>query len=345
MPDESPGTLDLIRRPPHHPGMDRRRFLVTSLAGALAAPLAARAQHAGKPYCIGVLEVVGTASNALRELGSVEGQNLVIEYRSADGSPERFADLAIELVALKVDVIVTRGTPAAFAAKHATGTIPIVMASSGDPVAEGIVASLARPGGNVTGFHIMAPPELGGKRLQLLKEAVPGASRVGILWNSADIHSPLLVRETERVARAMGVQLKSLEMQRPWPSMPSRAFDQAFEEAMLGQVDALIAVEDYVTFIHRTQVVGFAVMSRLPSIYGLREFVEAGGLMSYGTDRRDLFRRSASYIDRILKGARPGDLPIEQPTKFELVINLRTAKALGLTIPPSLLARADQVIE
>ena len=187
-------------------------------------------------------------------------------------------------------MIVTSGTPAARAAKQATGTTPIVMASSGDPAAEGIVANLARPGGNVTGLHIMAPPELGGKRLQLLKEAVPGSSRVGILWNSADIQSPLIVRETERVARAMGVQLKNLEVQRPWPSMPSRAFDQAFEEAMLGQVDALIAVEDYVTLTARVEVVGFAAMSRLPAMYGLREFVDAGGLMSYGTDRR-----SAAY--------------------------------------------------
>jgi len=331
-----------------------RRAFLHALAGGVLAPLAAEAQLAGKVYRIGVLEVVGAASNAgnlsafrqaLRELGYVEEQNFVIEYRSADGRHERFLDLATELVQVKVDVIVTRGTPAALAAKQATGTIPIVMASSGDPVAEGIVASLARPGGNVTGLHIMAPPELGGKRLRLLKEAVPGASRVGILWHSEDIQSPLIVRETERVARSMGVQLKSLEVQRLGMRSTGEAFGQTFEAALLGQVDALIAVEDYLTFTDRTLIVDFAAMSRLPAIYGLREFVDAGGLMSYGTDRRDLFRRSATYIHKILKGARPADLPVEQPTKFELVINLKTAKALGLTIPQSLLQRADQVIE
>src|SRR5262245_61545480 len=269
-----------------------------------------------------MLETIPSAQNGpqldlfrqgLRGLGYVEGQNFVIEYRSADGRAERFLDLAGELVGLDVDVIVTSGTPATLAAKRATGTTPIVMASSGDPVAEGIVASPARPEGNVTGFHVMVPPELGGTRLQLLKEAAPASSRVGILWNSADIHSPLIVRETEKVARAMGLQLRSLEVPRAWPSRPSKALDQAFEEALLGhQVDALIAVEDRVTFTGRTLLVDFAAMSRLPVIFGLREFVDAGGLMSYGTDRRDLFRRSATYVHRILTGARPGDLPVER---------------------------------
>jgi putative ABC transport system substrate-binding protein len=182
--------------------------------------------------------------------------------------------------------------------------------------------------------------------LQLLKEAAPATSRVGILWNPADIQSPLIVREAEKVARAMGVQLKSLEVPRAWPSRPSKAFDQAFEEALLGhQVDALIAVEDLLMFNGRTLVADFAAMSRLPAIYGLREFVDAGGLMSYGTDRRDLFRRSAIYVHRILTGARPADLPVEQPTKFELAINLKTAKVLGLRIPPSLLQRADYIVQ
>jgi putative ABC transport system substrate-binding protein len=324
---------------------------ITLAVGALlgAASLAAEAQHAGKVYRVGVLEVVGAASNAanlgafrqgLRELGYVEGQSFVIEYRSADGRPDRFPDLATELVRLEVDVIVTRGTPAALSAKHATATIPIVMASSGEPAAEGIVASLARPGGNVTGFHVIAPAELGGRRLRLLKEAVPGSSRVGILWNPADIQPPLIVRETERVARAMGVQLESLELQ------PRRdALDQAFEAALMGQVDAFIAVEDRLTITDRARIVEFAAMSRLPAIYGLREFVDAGGLMSYGTDRRDLFRRAATYVHRILNGARPADLPVEPPTKFELAINLKTAKALGLTIPPSLLLRADYIVQ
>jgi putative ABC transport system substrate-binding protein len=307
-----------------------------------------------KIYRIGVLEVVGAASNAdnlgafrqaLSEFGYVEGKNFVIEYRSADGRAEHFLDLASELVRLDVDVIVTRGTPAALAAKRATRMTPIVMASSGDPVAEGIVASLARPGGNVTGFHIMAPPELGGTRLRLLKEAVPATSRVGILWNSADIRSPLIVREAERVGPAMGIQLKGIEVPRAWPSRPSKALDQAFEEALLGhQVDALIVVEDHLMLTGQALVVAFAAMSRLPAIYGLREFVDTGGLMSYGTDRRDLFRRSAIYVHRILTGARPADLPVEPPTKFELAINLKTAKLLGLTIPPSLLQRADYII-
>jgi putative ABC transport system substrate-binding protein len=313
----------------------------------LAAPLAIEAQQTRPVHRIGVLEVAGVASNAanlsafrqgLAELGYVEGQNFVIEYRSADGRAERFSDLAIELVRLKVDVIVTRGTPATLAAKQVTQTIPIVMASSGDPVVEGIVSSLARPGGNVTGLHIMAPPELGGKRLQLLKEAVPGSSRIGVLWNS-DLYTPLIVRDTERAARAMGVQLKSLEVQRSEP------FEQLFETALLGQVDALVAVEDYFTFTYRARIVDFAAMSRLPAIYGLREFVDAGGLMSYGTDRRDLYRRCATYVHRILTGASPADLPVEPPIKFELAINLKTARALGLTIPPALLLRADYIVQ
>jgi putative ABC transport system substrate-binding protein len=327
--------------------MERRGFIVGGVV-ALTAPLAADAQQKGKAYRIGVLEIVGESANAanltafrqgLRELGYVEGRNFAIEYRSAEGRPERLRDLASELVRLKVDVMVTRGTPAALAAKQATGTIPIVMASSGDPAAEGIVASLARPGGNVTGLHTMAPPELGGSRLQVLKEMVPGASRVGVLWNPATHYTPLLVRETEKAARAMGIQLQSFEVQAP------EDFDRTFEAAVLRQIDALVTVEDYLTFTHRTRIVDFAAISRLPAVHGLREFVNAGGLMAYGTDRQDLFRRSATYVLRILEGARPADLSVEPPTKFELVINLKTVRALGLTIPPSLLARADQVID
>jgi putative ABC transport system substrate-binding protein len=314
----------------------------------LAPPLAIEAQQPGKVYRIGVLEIAGVAANAanlsafrqgLAELGYVEGQNLVIEYRSADGRPERFSALATELVRLGVDVIVTRGTPAALTAKQATHTIPIVMASSGDPVLEGIVASLARPGGNVTGLYIVAPPELGGKRLQLLKEAVPGSSRIGILWNPGDLYAPLIVRDTEGAARAMGVQLKSLAVQRSEP------FERLFETALFGQVDALIAVEDSLTFTYRDRILDFAAMSRLPAIYGLREFVDAGGLMSYGTDRRDLYRRSATYVHRILTGASPADLPVEPPIKFELAINLKTARALGLTMPSALLRRADYIVQ
>jgi putative ABC transport system substrate-binding protein len=319
-------------------------------AGALlcAVSLAAEAQPPGKVHRIGLLEVEGEASNAanldafrqgLRERGYVEGRDYAIEYRSAEGRPERFPDLAAELVRLEVDVIVTRGTPAALSAKQATGTIPIVMASSGDPAAEGVVGNLARPEGNVTGFHLMVPPALGGRRLALLREAVPGVSRVGVLWSSPDIHGPLIVSDAERAARTMGVRLMRLEVKR------RGALGQAFEAALLGQVDALVAVEGYLTFSDRARIVDFAAMSRLPAIYGLREFVEAGGLMSYGADRRDLFRRAATYVHRILHGARPADLPVEAPVKFELAINLKTARALGLTIPPSLLQRADYIVQ
>lgn len=326
--------------------MHRRAFVA-----GVAAMIGARgveAQQAVKSYRIGVLEIVEESANVanltafregLRELGYVEGQNFALEYRSADGRAERFSDLASELVRLNVDVIVTRGTPAALAAKHATGTIPIVMASSGDPAAEGVVASLARPGGNVTGFHIMAPLRLGGRRLQLLKEMMPGSSRIGILWNPVNHYSPLLVRDTERVAFAMGLRLQRFEVQSP------EDLERTFEAILLEQVDALITVEDYLTFAHRAPIVDFATMSRLPTIHGLREFADAGGLMAYGTDRRHLFRRSAAYVDKILNGASPADLSVEEPTRFELVINRKTARALGLTIPPSLLVRADQVIE
>jgi putative ABC transport system substrate-binding protein len=328
--------------------LSRRAFLNGSIAGILTAPLAAEAQQAGKVYRIGVLEIVGAPANAanltafregLRELGYVEGQNFTIEYRSADGRTEQFPDLASELVRLKVDVIVTRGTPAALAAKQATGTIPIVMASSGDPAAEGIVASLARPGGNVTGLHMMAAPQIGGRRLQLLKEMAPGLSRVGVLWNPATHYTPLLMRETERTARAIGVRLQGFEVQGP------EDLDRTFDAVVLSQINALITVEDYLTFTHRTRIVELAAMSRLPAIHGLREFVDAGGLMAYGIERQDLFRRSATYVHKVLNGASPAGLAVEPPSKFELVINLKTAKALGLTIPPSLLQRADQVIE
>jgi putative tryptophan/tyrosine transport system substrate-binding protein len=302
----------------------------------------------GKTFRIGVLDVLGAASNGanlsafrqgLRELGYIEGQNVVIEYRSADGRPERFPDLATELVRLKVDVIVTRGTSAALGAKHVTDTIPIVMASSGDPVFAGLVTSLARPGANVTGLHLITPPDLAGTRLRLLKEVIPGLSRVGVLLDSGDVYSRLMMKEIEKVAREIGVQLHSVDAQRP------ADFDRAFEAAILDRVDALITVEGVLTATDLGRIVDFAAMSRLPAIYGLREFVDAGGLMAYGADLRDLFRRAATYVHRILNGARPGDLPVEPATKFELAINLKTARALGLTIPPSLLRRADYVIQ
>ncbi|MGH7331439.1 MAG: ABC transporter substrate-binding protein [Candidatus Rokuibacteriota bacterium] len=325
--------------------MNRRAFLYGS-ACILAAPPTAEAQRAGTVYRVGLLGSA-TASTAphllqafrqgLRDLGWVEDRNIVIEYRWAEGKLDQLTDLAADLVRLRVDVIVSEGTSGPHAAKHVTRTIPIVMVATGDPVASGLVASLARPSGNVTGLSIMAP-ELGGKWLELLKETVPGLSRVGVLWNSYSLYPWLVVRETERVAPALGVQLESLELRVP------EDLDQAFEAALLRQVDALMTVEDFLTVTHRARIVDFAAKSRLPAVYGSREFVEAGGLMMYGADLRALFRRAATYVDQILKGAKPADLPIERPTKFELIINLKTARALGLTISPSLLLLADQVI-
>ena len=337
-----------MRQQAYQVRMNRRGFITALTGGLLAAPLAARAQQAEAAHRIGVLEVREAGSNAanlnafrqrLGELGYVEGQNLVIEYRSADGHLERFSDLATELVQLKSDVIVTNGDEATSAARRATRTTPIVMASSLDPVGAGVVASLARPGANVTGFHLWASPKLGGQRLELLKELVPSLSRVALLWNSGNIYSHLVVKETETVAAASGIQLQRLDVNRSWD------LERAFEAAMLGQVDALMTVDDYLTVTDRVRIVDFAAMSRLPAIYGLREFVDAGGLIAYGTDRRDLFQRSATYVHRILRGARPADLPVESPVKFELVINLKTARALGLTVPQSVRARADQLIQ
>lgn len=329
-------------------GLRALRAVVVIAALLCAAPLGADAQPAAKVPRIGVLELTSESANAeyfgafrqaLRELGRVDGQNIEVDYHSADGHPDRFGELAAELVRRKVDVIVTRGSQAALAAKYATSTIPIVMATSGDPAAEGIVRNLTRPGGNITGFHIIAPPAVAARRLQLLKEMVPALAHVSVLWTVPDINPVLLMRETEKTARAMGVRFSSVELQRP------EDLERAFESIMLAQADALVAVEDYLTLAERTRIVEFAAMSRLPVIYGLREFAEAGGLMAYGADRRDLYRRCAGYVDRILNGARPGELPIQPPSRFELVINVKTARALGLTVPPSLLQRADHVID
>jgi putative tryptophan/tyrosine transport system substrate-binding protein len=327
--------------------MDRRRFLLTSLAGALAAPLAAGAQQAGRPYRIGVLDIVKVSSNeanlsafrqGLRELGHVEGQNFVIEYRSADGLADRFPDLASELVRLKVDVIVTRGTPAALAAKHATGTIPIVMVASGDPVGVGLVPDLARPVGNVTGLSSIIS-ELAGKRLELLRAAFPSFSRVALLWNPGNPAAANDHRATEAAVRAFGAMPSSLAVRR------SEDFGPAFEAAKKQHVDVIVVISDGLMHNHRRHIVELAKQYRLPAVYAAREFVETGGLMCYGVSYPDMYSQAAIYVDKILKGAKPADLPVAEPTKFELVINLKTAKALGLTIPPSLLARADQVIQ
>jgi len=325
---------------PAHGMMIIRTALAATLAlGVLAAPLAAPAQQApGKTARIGVLGRVSLPFDAfregLRELGYVEGQNIAIEYRFADGKDERLPGLAAELVRLKVDVIVAVSPPATEAAKQATSTIPIVFPVSGDPVAEGFVASLARPGGNLTGLATIGP-ELVGKQLELLKAVAPKVSRVAMLQNP----SQQVQRQAEDAARALGVQLQVLKARTP------SEIEAAFAAMRSQRAGGVLVMRDSVFFAQRTQIVALAAKSRLPAVYGFREQAEAGGLMAYGASTPQLFRRAATYVDKILKGAKPADLPVEQPTKFELVINLKTAKALGLTIPPSLLGQADQVIQ
>jgi len=324
--------------------MDRRTFIGRVAGGLLAAPLAAHAQEVGKVYRIGILEAIPAARNAanldalrqgLRDLGYVEGQNLVIEYRSADGRAERFLDLASELVRLKVDLLVTRGTPAARAAKNATETIPVVMATMGDP--QPTVASFAHPGGNMTGVTTFST-ELTGKRLELLKELVPRLARVALLHNMGNPAAPPEWAETQTAARALGLQAALLDVRRP------DDLGRAFERAVRQHVDALLIGADGLTQMHQQAILDLVARQRLPAAYPTREFVEAGGLMAYAVSYPDLYFRLASFVDKIFKGAKPADLPIEQPTKFELVINLKTAQALGLTVPQSLLLRADAMI-
>jgi len=324
-------------------------LVVTLALGILAAPLAAEAQQAGKVYRIGFLGIVPPSDTSprqnafrqgLRELGWVEGQNIVIEYRFSEGRLDRLPELAAELVRLKVDIIVAVATQGVTAAKNATETIPIVMISGGaDPVGLGLIASLARPGGNVTGLSFSVGPEIIGKGLELLKETVPKVRRVAILSNPASPVQPLFIREVQAAARSLGVQLQLLEARGP------NEFDGAFAAMAKERVGALLVVADGVFVLHRTRLADLAARSRLPAAYGIRENVEAGGLMSYGPSTRDLFWRSATFVDKILKGTKPADIPVEQPTRFELVINLKTAKALGLTIPQSVLIRADEVIQ
>jgi putative ABC transport system substrate-binding protein len=325
--------------------MERRTFLMMVTGGLLAAPLVGEAQQAGKVYRIGILEAIPAAQNAanldalrkgLRDLGYVEGRNLIIEYRSADGRAERFPDLASELVHLKVDLIVTRGTPAARAAKNATGTIPVVMATMGDPRA--MVASFAHPGGNITGMTTFST-ELTAKRIELLKERVPNLSRVALLPNMGNPAAPPEWEETKTAARSLGLQAELFDVR------SQGDLGRAFELAVRQHVDALVIGADGLSQMHQQTIVDLVARNRLPAAYPAREFVEAGGLIAYAVNYRDLYFRFASFVDKMFKGAKPGGLPVEQPTKFELIINLKTAKALGLTIPPSLLARADQVIE
>jgi putative ABC transport system substrate-binding protein len=323
----------------------RRELLVALGTGALAGAI--RAQVPPTVRRIGLLSGFSAATYAasdqafrlgLRELGWVEGKNISIEYRYAEGRHDRLPDLAADLVRLKVDVIVTVATSDSLAAKRATGVIPIVMVAGGDPVANGLVESLARPRGNVTGLSQMLQ-ELSGKRLELLKEIVPELSRVAVLWNPQSASATLNWKENQLPARQLGIQLDSLEVQSPGE------LDKAFKTAITARAGAIAILPDPVLSTNLKRIVDFAAKNRLPSIYQSSEFADAGGLVTYGPDRADLFRRAATYVDKILKGATPGDLSVEQPTKLELVINLKTAKALGITIPQSVLFRADRVVE
>ena len=324
----------------------KRREFITLLGGAAAAwPLAARAQEAGKLPTIGFLgqstrsatsEWTAAFVQRLRELGWIDGRNVAIEYRWGEGRNERFAQIAAEFVRLKVDVIVTAGTPQVLAVKQATSVIPIVFAVAGDPVGTGLVASLARPGGNVTGLATLAA-DLAGKRLELLREVVPGLGRLAILGNVGNPLSVLELGEVQAAARTLGLEVHTLEIRRGQDIAP------AFE-ALKDHADALYVCIDGLVNTNRIRINTSALGARLPTMHAARGYVEAG-LMSYGPSYADLFRRSADYVDKILHGAKPGDLPVELPTKFDLIINLTIAKTLGLEIPPTLLARADEVIE
>jgi putative ABC transport system substrate-binding protein len=313
----------------------------------LAVAVIAAAQQPTKILRIGFLMSTSPSAGSdrieafrqgLRELGYVEGKNIVIEWRHAEGKLDRLSELAAELVRLKVEMIVTAGPVPTRAAKAATSTIPIVMTQDPDPVGNGFVASLARPGGNITGLSTLAP-EISGKQVELLKEIVPRLSRVAVFGTSTIPGYAQRLKETELAAGAFGVQLQYLDILGP------KDIESAFRAASKGRADAVLALGSPVFILQRIQIADLAVKSRLPAIYDRREFVEDGGLISYATSFTDLSHRAATYVDKILKGAKPGDLPVQQPTKFELVINLKTAKQIGLTIPPSVLARADRVIK
>lgn len=313
----------------------------------LALCYSAQAQQPTKVPHIGYLSGTSAAVNparieafrqGLRDLGYTEGKSIVIEWRYADGKLDRLPAFAAELVRFKVDVIVASAPPPTRAAKQATATIPIVMAFDDDPVGNGFVRSLARPGGNITGLSTLSP-EMSGKQLELLREVVPKLSRVAVLGNATRPGSPQALREINIAADALGVQLQYLEVGEP------KDIETAFRAASKEAADAVLVIQTPILISQRIKVAEFAAKTHLPTVYGRSEYVEAGGLMSYGTSFTDLSRRSAVYVDKILKGAKPGDLPVEQPTKFELVINLKTAKQMGLPIPPNVLARADRVIK
>ena len=326
----------------------RRAFLGTLAGGLFAASRIAEAQETGKVYRIGYLGPSSATAvsrftqafrQGLRDLGWVEGQNIVIEYRFAEGQFDRLPDLAAELVRLKVDVIVAIPTHAAVAAKNATATIPIVMANVGDPVGLGLIASLARPGGNVTGLSYSVGMDTFGKSLELLKTAVPKVRRVAVLSNPANPAHELAISSLKVAARSLGLELQFLTARGP------NEFDGAFGAMAKERAGAVLLAADSLFYLHRARLADLTAKHRLPSMHGLREMVEAGGLMTYGPSTTYQVRHAASYVDKILKGAKPADLPVEQPTQFEVVINLKTAKTLGLTMPQSLLARADHVIE
>jgi len=326
----------------------KRREFITLIGGAAAWPFAARAQQMGKVPRIGYLgssspslepHFVEAFRQKLRELGHIEGENIAIEYRWAEGQDRRLPELAAELVRLQPNVIVTAGTPGALAAMQATKTIPIVMASSGDPVGAGLVTSLARPGGHVTGFTIVGP-QIEGKRLDLLKEAVPELSRVAVLWNPSYPASVSYFNTIENAGRTLRISLDPVaEVRR------ANELDNAFFAIASARPRALLVVADRFLLAHRKRIVEFAVAKRLPGMFPYREYVEAGGLMSYAPSNIELFRGAATYVDKILKGAKPGDLPVQEPTKLELIVNLKTSKAIGLTVPESFLLRADELIE
>jgi putative ABC transport system substrate-binding protein len=326
--------------------MTRRVALAAAVAlGLLVTPFVAAAQKPAKPYRVGYLETGAVRPRAweafrerLRQLGYVEGQTVAFEVRWADGQLDRLPELAAELVRLKVDAIVTAGSPAARAAKNATTSIPIVMATGGDPVALGLVATLARPGGNVTGLTTLSR-ELSGKRLQLLREALPRVSRMGMLWHRTSDIDALTRRQTEEVAQALGIPLKAHGVAGP------DDFDGALGAIVAERAGAVLVATSPMFFGHRHLLAELALKHRLPTIFAFREYAEAGGLMAYGPSYTELFQRAAGYVDKVLKGARPADLPVEQPTKFELVINLKTTRALGLTIPPAVLARVSEIIQ
>jgi putative tryptophan/tyrosine transport system substrate-binding protein len=325
----------------------RRRKLITLLGGtALAWPLVARAQQPAKLPTIGYLgpatrtldsERLAAFVKRLRDLGWIEGRTIAIEYRWAEGRNERLAETATEFVRLKMDVIVTSATPPSVAVKQATSVIPIVFAAVGDPVGAGVVESLARPGGNATGLSLQQT-DAAGKRIELLREVVPGLRRLTIMANSGSRSVLLDMREAQAATRVLGLEAVTSDIRLPEDITP--AFD-----ALKGRVDAIYVCNDPLAVTNRVRINTLALGMRLPTMFGAREFVEAGGLMSYGANFPELYRRAAELVDKILRGAKPADLPVEQPTKFDLVINLTTAKALGLGLSPTLLARADEVIE